>query len=86
FDLAVSQEIRFLLPTDEETGEFIAEVEITRLSGTREAWLRLNKGFIALIRRQFLHWRAVPLEDRTEMFGEAKDLLVESVEKESTAA
>ncbi len=86
FDLAVSQDISLTLPTDDETGEYIAEIEITRLSGTREAWLRLNKGFVALIRRQFLHWRAVPDEDRKAMFVEAKEMLHHSVKKETQVA
>ncbi len=64
------------LPTDDETGEFIAEVTLVRLSGTRESWMHLNKGFIRLIRRQFLHWRAVSDDQREEMFQVARDLFL----------
>jgi hypothetical protein len=76
FDLAVSQKLEISLPTDGETGEFIADVTLVRISGTRESWMHLNKGFIQLIRRQFLHWRAVTDEQREEMFQEAKGLFV----------
>ena len=64
------------LPTDDETSEFIANVTLVRLSGTREAWMHLNKGFVQLIRRQFLRWRAVSDDQREEMFREGKDLFV----------
>jgi len=75
FDLAVSQRMALAVLTDEETGEFKARITLTRLSGTRESWLRLNKGFVAIVRRHLLHWRAVSPEDRSEMFDEARSLL-----------
>jgi hypothetical protein len=75
FDLAVSQEMILTVPTDEETREFIAEITLTRLSGTRESWLRLNVGFVRLIRQHLLHWRAVSDEERREMFAEAKEMM-----------
>lgn len=75
YDLSVSQRIIISLPVDEETREFKASVELERLSGTREAWLRLNHGFVAQVRRHFLHWRAVDEVDRAEMFVEARKLL-----------
>jgi len=78
FDLAVSQRMAIMLPTDEETGEFKAIVTLTRLSGTRESWLRLNRGFVSQIRRHFLHWRAVSPQRRREMFEEARALLERS--------
>lgn len=75
YDLSVSQQMRISLPTDANTGEFIAHIELIRLSGTRESWMRLNQGFVAQVRKHFLHWRAVGDEDREEMFDEAVTLL-----------
>ena len=75
FDLSVSQEMIISLPTDRETGEYIAHIELVRLSGTKESWMRLNQGFLAQIRKHFLHWRAVSDQDREEMFAEARELL-----------
>ena len=37
--------------------------------------MRLNQGFLAQIRKHFLHWRAVSDQDREEMFAEARELL-----------
>ena len=79
FDLAVSEELTLLVPTDAETGEYIAEVVLRRLSGTRESWLRLNVGFVGAVRRHLLHWRAVPDGSRQEMFAEGRALLHEEV-------
>lgn len=79
YDLSVSQEMVISLPTDGETGEFIAHIDLIRLSGTRESWIRLNKGFLAQVRKHFLHWRAVPDADRADMFTEAENLMRQAV-------
>lgn len=75
FDLGVSQDLVISMPTDPETREFVARIRITRLSGTRESWLRLNPGFVAQLRKNFLFWRAVSLEERARLFEEARTLL-----------
>ena len=75
FDLGVSQQLTITMPPDPATGEFRAQVTLEHLTGTRESWLRLNQGFIAQIRRHFLHWRAVSPTEREELFAEIKDLL-----------
>jgi hypothetical protein len=75
FDLGVSQELCIDLPIDEETGEYKACITLRRLSGTRESWLRLNRGFVTLVRRHFLHWRVVGPDMRKELFEEAKALM-----------
>lgn len=72
FDLAVSQELRITTPSDPETDQFKARLELQRRGGTREAWLRLNHAFVAALRRHFLHWRAVSDAERQEMFELAK--------------
>lgn len=72
FDLGVSQKLTISLPTDPETREFIAQITMERVSGTRESWMRLNQGFVAILRQRFLHWRAVSAGDRRELFDEAR--------------
>jgi hypothetical protein len=79
FDLGVSQQLRIVMPTDPETHEFLARVTLTRLSATRESWLRLNGPFVTFIRRHFLYWRAVSPAERDALFAEARRLLGESV-------
>ena len=82
FDLGVSQRIEIELGTDPDTKEFIAKMILTRISGTRESWMRLNKPFVAAVRRQFLHWRAVDDEQKAALFAEAQSLLRRAVKAE----
>ena len=63
FDLGVSQDLVIALPTDPETGEYVAQITLTRRSGTLENWKRLNRVFVSLLRTHFLHWRAVAEDD-----------------------
>jgi len=79
FDLGVSQRLQIALPTDPETGEFAARVTLTRLSGTRESWMRLNQPFVLILRRHFLYWRAVSPTERNALFAEAQRMLQQAV-------
>jgi hypothetical protein len=72
FDLGVSQQLEIELATDPDTHEYIAKMILTRLTGTLDAWLRLNGPFVAAIRRRFLHWRAISPEQKDELFADAK--------------
>ena len=74
------------MPPDPETGQYKARILLERQSGTRESWMRLNQGFVSLIRRHFLHWRAVTDAEREEMFTEAKTLLTQACIGEGAAA
>jgi len=85
FDLGVSQELVIALPTDAETREFIARIEIIRLSGTRESWVRLNPPFVAQLRQNFLYWRAVSIEERARLFEESRQLLSAEARSQGTA-
>ena len=62
FDLSVSQNVQLrALPTEDE-GITRIEMQITRLSGEVSNWMRLNRGFLTLMRKQFLIWRTVPAD------------------------
>jgi hypothetical protein len=75
YDLGVSQELSIAMPTDPETHEFVARLTLTRLSGTRKAWMRLNHRFLERVRKHFLHWRAVGDVERAGMFEQARGLM-----------
>ena len=85
FDLGVSQRLIISLPTDPETGEYIAKIEIERLSGTIAAWTRTILPFLKALRKQFLNWRAVTDEERDEMFAEAKTLVFNAHKEEMSS-
>ena len=72
FDLGVSQELRILTPTDPQSGEYVARLQLVHRNGTRDAWNRLNRGFIATLRRQFLHWRAVSPQQKEHLLEETR--------------
>lgn len=85
FDLGVSQLITIDLPKDPDTGEYISTMRLVRLTGTRDAWVRLNKPMVALIRQHFLHWRAVPKATKKDYFERAKQILEEGLLEEAKA-
>ncbi len=76
YDQGVSQRLTITLPTDPETKEYIAYATIERLSGTMSGWLRAVMPFLGSLRKQFLSWRAVSDVERSEMFAEAKEMLL----------
>ncbi len=75
YDLGVSQRMEIAIPTDPETGEYIARITITRLSGHVTTWQRRILPFLTTLRKQFLNWRVTTPADRTELFAEAKRML-----------
>jgi hypothetical protein len=75
YDMGVSQRVEISLPPDPETGEFVAHIRITRLSGHTAAWQRTVRPFLGSLRKQFLNWRATTPADRAEMFEEAARIL-----------
>ena len=75
FDLGVSQDVEIELGTDPDTREYIARMTLTRVTGTLDAWQRLNKPFVADVRRRFLHWRAVGEAQKANLFAQARALL-----------
>ncbi|MEI6518768.1 MAG: FtsX-like permease family protein [bacterium] len=76
YDQGVSQRMTITLPTDPETKEYIAYATIERLSGTMSGWERAVMPFLGSLRKQFLSWRAVSDVERSEMFAEAKEMLL----------
>jgi len=72
FDLGVSQMMTVHMAADDRTGDYTATIELTRLSGAADAWLRLNRRFVLELRRHFLHWRAVDAEAREGLFEKAR--------------
>ena len=83
YDLGVSQRMEIALPTDPETGEYVARITLTRLSGNTSGWNRTLIPFMGVLRKQFLNWRATTDAERREMFTEANRILNECVEKET---
>ena len=75
FDLGVSQLIRIELVTDPATGEYVSHMKMRRLTGTHDAWQRLNTPLVRKIREHFLHWRAATDDMKEDFHTQAKALL-----------
>jgi hypothetical protein len=86
YDLGVSQRIRIALPTDPQTGEYVARIRLERVSGHVAAWQRTLRPFLGVVRKQFLSWRVTTAADRGEMYAEAKTLLLKADRAESPGA
>ena len=76
YDLGISQHIEIAMPTDPETGEFVARVRLTRLSGHTAAWEKRVRPFLGVLRKQLLNWRVTTPEERHAMFAEARAALI----------
>lgn len=75
YDMGVSQRMEIVLPTDPETGEYIARVRLERVSGTSAGWARAVRPFLGVLRKQFLNWRAATPAERREMCEAARSML-----------
>ncbi|MBT3287893.1 MAG: ABC transporter permease [Victivallales bacterium] len=88
YDLGVSQEMAIQLSEDRKTGQTMAHLTLTHLSGGASAWIRTNYLFLKVLRKHFLDWRVVPeieklqfLQKARELLGAPADLLAEEEER-----
>jgi hypothetical protein len=75
YDLGVSQTVELLVRRAQETGDNVATVIMTRKSGDRESWERCCHAFIGLLRKRFLTWRAISVDERTRLLERGRRLL-----------
>lgn len=73
YDLGVSQDVDMMAVPTGDFGVFQIRLRITRLSGQANTWVRINRGFLNEIRKQFLLWRTVAPESKQEYGAEADD-------------
>ena len=66
FDMGVSQEtVLRAMPTG-RYGIYEIETVLDRMSGELQAWIRTNRQFLTLLRKQFLIWRTLSDQVRDE--------------------
>jgi LysM repeat protein len=75
YDLDVAQHLEMEVLPGENPGVFGVRINLHRTSGTEEAWLRTNYGFMDLVRRQFLLWRYMEHTGRDNYIEEGARLL-----------
>jgi hypothetical protein len=78
YDLDVAQELDLRVVPTENEGVFGVTIVLHRTSGTEEAWLRTNYGFMDLVRHQFLLWRNLDNQTRMGYIAEGAKLFQEA--------
>ncbi|MFP4053192.1 MAG: FtsX-like permease family protein, partial [Phycisphaerae bacterium] len=78
YDLDVAQDFLMKVVPTESEGVFSVVIQLHRTSGTEDAWLRTNYGFMDLVRRQFLLWRNLNNDARTDYIAEGAQLFQEA--------
>ena len=80
FDMGVSQmtELQFM-PTEDQ-GVMRIVLDITRVTGEQKTWVRLNKGFLGELRKQFLIWRTISAGQKEDYTEQGKKMLSQNEE------
>jgi len=73
YDLGVSQAVELLAVPTGDFGVYRIKLRIRRLSGQTTTWVRINRGFLNEIRKQFLLWRTLAPETKAEYAAEARE-------------
>ncbi|MGC9453265.1 MAG: LysM peptidoglycan-binding domain-containing protein [Phycisphaerae bacterium] len=74
YDLDVAQKMELKIVPTENEGVFGVQLNLHRFSGTEDAWLRTNYGFMDLVRHQFLLWRNLDNDTRMNYITEGAEL------------
>lgn len=75
YDLGVSQEAAIQFSEDPRTGQTLAHLTLTHLSGGQAAWVRTNYLFLTVLRKHFLDWRVVPEIEKLQYLQRARRIL-----------
>lgn len=75
YDLGVSQETAIHFSEDPRTGQTVAHLTLTHLSGGASAWVRTNYLFLTILRKHFLDWRVVAEVEKLQYLQRARHLL-----------
>jgi len=75
YDLDVAQHMTVQVRPTVSEGVFSVWLDIERVSGSEEAWMRTNYGFLNLVRQQFLLWRNLAEEQRHDYIQGGAELL-----------
>jgi hypothetical protein len=75
YDLGISQMCEFRAVPADERGIYGIAVKIVRLSGDVASWRRMNRGFLNVLRKQFLIWRTLTPGERDDYRTEGEGIL-----------
>ena len=72
YDLGVSQDVELRAEPTGDFGVYSIRLRLKRLSGQTATWVRINRGFLDEMRKQFLLWRTISPEMKAEYCEEAE--------------
>jgi len=75
YDLGISQDVRFEAVDTGEHNIYRIVVNIHRVSGDTLSWQRMNRGFLNVLRKQFLVWRTVPTGTKLRYAEEGRQIV-----------
>lgn len=75
YDLDVAQDLALHIDPTENEGVFGVTINLNRRSGSEDAWMRTNYGFLDLVRKQFLLWRNLNPKMRKRYIKDGADEL-----------
>ncbi|MCC5806988.1 MAG: LysM peptidoglycan-binding domain-containing protein [Opitutales bacterium] len=75
YDLDVAQRFRMRMYPGDAEGVYAVRLVLTRSSGSEDNWQRTSYNFLNLVRQQFLFWRNLSPEARTEYIKQGASLL-----------
>ncbi|MCP4369887.1 MAG: M28 family peptidase [Deltaproteobacteria bacterium] len=83
FDLGVMQDIRIAFNPSQYYKKYQEiQMSITRKSGERNTWWRVNKRFVNLMRKRLLIWRSLEMDEKKEYIR----YISHDIDKETTIA
>jgi hypothetical protein len=75
FDFGISQSLEIQTLPSADPRVFETRMQLVRKSGDRDAWVKMNNRFLKHLRKQFLLWRLLTVEDRDFYRDEAEGVL-----------
>ena len=64
YERGVIQTVQLIMSRRRDEKRWTMRIHIRRIAGMRETWVRLNRPFLTLLRRQMLIWRSLSPRER----------------------
>jgi len=85
YDLGIRQAIRLMPRRTDEHDIYELDVELRRGSGPSSSWWKLNRVFLADLRKQLLGWRKLKTQRILEYIAEGREMAATSQSEQATA-
>ncbi|MBM3264683.1 MAG: hypothetical protein FJY97_14830, partial [candidate division Zixibacteria bacterium] len=86
YDMGISEEVEFTAHPLGEFNTYRIDLSITRLSGDVDSWKRVNRRFLNTVRKQFLVWRTIDEDTKTQFAARGRTLLTPVTDSSAATA